>query len=486
MTPLARAQDQASLVRASARNEEVTLAFSSPVIYRAERFNNPARLIVNLYAVESGGAARDLPRLNAPWLKSVRTEPILGDSLRVILFLKDNVVVDVYGVPPADSIILTRSRESGSRSKFVREVRPKEGKPSPSSSSSSNPSNEVTFKEPAVKEPVRETPRPSSPSPAANPSAGEGGIQVTRIDFQHGDDLCRLQLDLSEPVRPQSFLLTTDPKKPRLVLDLPNARIIPTEQTVAVPDNPFVRQLRVGVFEHRGARVVFDLKRTVSYSVTSDKETGQVVLSLGTRSAVGEDVASNPNDRVVETPPTNNGDFGGFPPVLETQALKGRTIVIDAGHGGHDRGTSGHGQVEKHLALDISKRLHALLKNAGVNVVLTRDDDRFLRLPDRPAVANRMGADAFIAVHLNSTGSARNIWSGTETYYHFNDPICKELAQHIQAQLVHAIGLPERGARTDSRIAPRMGFSVLRNAQVPAGLVEVGFRNHPGAPAIAG
>jgi N-acetylmuramoyl-L-alanine amidase len=153
--------------------------------------------------------------------------------------------------------------------------------------------------------------------------------------------------------------------------------------------------------------------------------------------------------------------------------------VIDPGHGGHDSGTRGHGLIEKNVALDISLKLYALLKNAGVNAVLTRSDDRFLELPDRPAIANRLNADAFVAVHLNSTGSVRNVWSGTETYYHFQDPVCKELAQMVQAQLVLAIGLPDRGARSDSIIYRRLGFSVLRNSQVPAILVEVGYLNHP-------
>lgn len=468
--PLALGADQASLVRSSARNEEVTLSFSSPIVYRVERFSKPARLVVSLYSVSSSAASRDIHRLRSPWIKSARSETLLGDSMRVTLYLMDDFQVDVYGVPPTDSIILARNRKtSEAPSRWVHEVQPKEGRPAASSNPAPSNSNPRPFVDPVLNTP---RPTPAAPSAPAKPEE-RFGIQVTRMDFQHSDEECQLHLDLTEPIQPQAFLLLTDPRKPRMVMDLPNARLIPAEQTIAVPENPLVRQLRVGVFEHKGSRVVLDLKRKVGFKITSDKETGRVVLSLSPNGPAGDNPLPWPGE-------DTKGEFGGVAPSLDGTGLEGRTIVIDAGHGGHDSGTSGHGQVEKHLALDISKRLQTLLRNAGGNAVMTRSDDRFLRLPDRPSVANRMGADAFLAIHLNSTGSKRNIWSGTETYYHFQDPICRELAQHIQANLVQAIGLPDRGAKSDTRIAPKSGFSVLRNAKVPAVLIEVGYLNHPG------
>jgi N-acetylmuramoyl-L-alanine amidase len=92
-----------------------------------------------------------------------------------------------------------------------------------------------------------------------------------------------------------------------------------------------------------------------------------------------------------------------------------QTIVIDAGHGGHDPGTSHHGLKEKHLALDIARRLRSALQDAGLTVVMTRDSDEFLPLSRRPGIANRADADLFVSVHINANRSRRV--SGIEVYY---------------------------------------------------------------------
>ena len=92
-----------------------------------------------------------------------------------------------------------------------------------------------------------------------------------------------------------------------------------------------------------------------------------------------------------------------------------RTIVIDAGHGGHDPGTSHFGLKEKHLALDIARALRDRLKKEGLRVVLTREADLFIPLSGRPAIANRLRADLFVSVHINANRNSRV--SGVEVYY---------------------------------------------------------------------
>lgn len=92
-----------------------------------------------------------------------------------------------------------------------------------------------------------------------------------------------------------------------------------------------------------------------------------------------------------------------------------RNIVVDAGHGGHDPGTSHYGLKEKILALDIARRLRTHLQQQGIAVTLTRDSDKFIPLSGRPAIANRMGADLFVSVHINANKSKRV--SGIEVYY---------------------------------------------------------------------
>jgi N-acetylmuramoyl-L-alanine amidase len=97
--------------------------------------------------------------------------------------------------------------------------------------------------------------------------------------------------------------------------------------------------------------------------------------------------------------------------------LKIGRIVVDAGHGGHDSGTLGPGDIqEKDVVLDVALRLGKLLRQRmGSEVIYTRDDDTFIPLEERTAIANKSQADLFISVHANSSSdpTAR----GVETYY---------------------------------------------------------------------
>ncbi|MFZ5442204.1 MAG: N-acetylmuramoyl-L-alanine amidase [Myxococcota bacterium] len=95
--------------------------------------------------------------------------------------------------------------------------------------------------------------------------------------------------------------------------------------------------------------------------------------------------------------------------------LKVRRVVVDAGHGGHDTGAIGpKGTREKDVSLAIAKKLAARLEAAGLEVVLTRDDDTFVKLEDRTRIANRQKGDLFISVHCNAAPS--KTLRGIETY----------------------------------------------------------------------
>jgi N-acetylmuramoyl-L-alanine amidase len=90
-------------------------------------------------------------------------------------------------------------------------------------------------------------------------------------------------------------------------------------------------------------------------------------------------------------------------------------VVIDAGHGGHDSGAVGpDGTQEKTIALSIAKKLSHELTAMGLDVVLTRDDDTFVRLEDRAKIANAAKGDLFISIHCNSAVSHK--LRGIETY----------------------------------------------------------------------
>jgi N-acetylmuramoyl-L-alanine amidase len=109
--------------------------------------------------------------------------------------------------------------------------------------------------------------------------------------------------------------------------------------------------------------------------------------------------------------------------------LSVRRIVLDAGHGGNDPGASSVSLLsEKDVTLDIERRLHALLRANGFEVVVTRPDDRFIPLRDRARLANTSDSDIFVSIHVNSVRDP--ISHGVETYYlgATNDPALTRLA----------------------------------------------------------
>jgi N-acetylmuramoyl-L-alanine amidase len=141
-----------------------------------------------------------------------------------------------------------------------------------------------------------------------------------------------------------------------------------------------------------------------------------------------------------------------------------RTVVIDPGHGGHDRG--GHwGKVyEKHLALDTAVRLEATLKRMGYQTVMTRRSDYFISLPQRVRTGNQYKNAIFVSIHYNYTWKEQV--SGLETFYYSRAG--QTLARYVQSSLV-------RHTRTVDRSAKFSRFYVLRNSKLPAILVEGGF-----------
>jgi N-acetylmuramoyl-L-alanine amidase len=106
-------------------------------------------------------------------------------------------------------------------------------------------------------------------------------------------------------------------------------------------------------------------------------------------------------------------------------------VVLDPGHGGYDGGATGPaGLREKDVTLDVAKRTAPMLSRAGIEAVLTRDDDRFVSLEERAARANQLGADLFVSIHCNAAEShARH---GVETYV--LDTTRDEIAQRVAAR----------------------------------------------------
>jgi N-acetylmuramoyl-L-alanine amidase len=146
------------------------------------------------------------------------------------------------------------------------------------------------------------------------------------------------------------------------------------------------------------------------------------------------------------------------------------TVVIDAGHGGFDRGgIPGQRIPEKTMTLDVARRLQAQLRAAGLRTVMTRSTDDFIPLGQRVAIANSQRDAVFVSIHFNS--ATRRGACGFETYYY--NRRAGSLAAALYSRLVRAWPSEHRGLRT-------RGFYVIRKTHIPAVLCECGFLTNPG------
>jgi N-acetylmuramoyl-L-alanine amidase len=208
--------------------------------------------------------------------------------------------------------------------------------------------------------------------------------------------------------------------------------------------------------------------------------------------------------------PTANGDRS----LIRALGLKIGKIVVDAGHGGHDTGTIGpNGLMEKDLVLDVALKLGKLLEERlGAEVIYTRDDDTFVPLETRTAIANKEQADMFISIHANSSDDASA--RGVETYYlnftssrdalevaarenavseksihELQDLVKKialkekieesrEFAADVQRSLYTGLNAKNPGIR--NRGVKKAPFIVLIGANMPSILAEISFVSNPG------
>jgi N-acetylmuramoyl-L-alanine amidase len=199
--------------------------------------------------------------------------------------------------------------------------------------------------------------------------------------------------------------------------------------------------------------------------------------------------------------------------LIRALGLKIGKIVVDAGHGGHDTGTIGpNGLEEKDLVLDVALKLGKLLEDKlGAEVVYTRDDDTFIPLETRTAIANKEQADLFISIHANSSSDASA--RGVETYYlnftshadalevaarenavseqsihELQDLVKKialkekigesrEFAADVQRSLFTGLSAKSPGVR--NRGVKKAPFVVLIGANMPSILAEIAFVSNP-------
>lgn len=288
---------------------------------------------------------------------------------------------------------------------------------------------------------------------------------------------------------------------------------------------PALGPVREYTVRQRRRRVVIqftlDPDTPLSVAAYPDRSSKHMLVALNYASAVAPVAAAPP----ANLPPSNPLDAPG-PPVVRTsgpppnQSLADGSrwtldcVVLDAGHGGHDRGARGNRVNEKDVNLAVTLRLGKLIEEQlGMQVVYTRTTDRFIDLNERGHIANQQCGKLFISIHANAASSKAH---GSETYFlglHKtntardvmerensvikleDDPsqyqdmsesqlIMQTLTQSTYLQSSeHLAGLIEREfgkkPKRISRGVKQAGFIVLWQASMPAVLVELGFITNP-------
>ncbi|MES2461607.1 MAG: N-acetylmuramoyl-L-alanine amidase [Armatimonadota bacterium] len=271
---------------------------------------------------------------------------------------------------------------------------------------------------------------------------------IKGVTFRHVSDT-QAQLVVEAGRAPE---VRADLSKGRLTIDMVNATLgAAAGDNLNAAKHPFLRGISLVPRGSAAAQLVVDLTRTVTYAVRMSPTGGFVLDLLMPKSAGGR--------------------------------LAGKLVVIDPGHGGSDGGARGtDGSYEKNVTLAISTKLAATLRDMGANVIMTRGNDAFIPVNDRPKIANRAGADFFLSIHADS-GSRNRTVNGSTIYYHMQVGSCKALAQSIVDQLADMGGIRTKGTHSDGmQWGGRFvnGYGVLRGAQMVSVLCETGYMSNPG------
>lgn len=352
----------------------------------------------------------------------------------------------------------------------------------------------------------------------------------------------RVVIDLSQTTEYSSTLLAADPvtnTPPRLFLDLFETLPVGGLPESSVVNDGLLRQIRTGKPEAGRTRVVLDLLSFDNYKIFSLPDPFRIVIdiagdqpkipaatvtTIGSAPAVVTTPAANDPPRPApvsaESSPVSTNvttlpaETIPPPPPPVTPLLPSRRIVIDAGHGGKDPGAIGpSGIQEKDIVLAMAHMLANEVRiNLGWEVVLTRSDDTFIPLEERTAIANKIGADLFLSLHVNASPNAAV--RGIETYYlNFSknekaaavaarengttlrevgdlEQILFDLMAHSKIQessrlasdIQHALidGLSREFGEVKNLGVKQGPFYVLLGANMPSVLVEAAFLSNPG------
>jgi N-acetylmuramoyl-L-alanine amidase len=333
------------------------------------------------------------------------------------------------------------------------------------------------------------------------PSASSQAI-VTGIRYWSGSTHTRIVIDLDQKVAYKDHLLKRDimlKKPPRIYIDLSAATLSPHIKEPIPIETGLLKRVRAGQYTPDTVRVVLDLENVADYKVFHLSDPFRVVIDV-----LGVTPAQIPQKEKASKPP--------LPQPKQTQLFK---IVLDPGHGGGDPGAIGPtGLKEKDVVLKLSKKLRdKIKKKLGWEVVMTREDDRFIPLDERTGIANAENAALFLSIHANACTDRRV--SGIESFVlgtttdkdalrlavkendispkqvsdlqviladlKLNDPHkvipSSRLADSVQSAMVSS--LHKQFGKIRDLGVKQAPFVVLIGAEMPSILVEVSFISNP-------
>lgn len=321
----------------------------------------------------------------------------------------------------------------------------------------------------------------------------------------------KMTLHLSQGV---PFRVFTLPAPPRLVVDFRNVDWSGVQASALLGAATGLTDMRFGNFQPGWSRLVADMSEPMlpqEIGMAINQTTGSAVLSISLTPA--DDVDFNagsgaPEDALWPQPLA--------PQIVAPLADDRFVVAIDPGHGGVDPGAERDDVNEKELMLKIAFELReALVRSGDVDVVLTRESDTFVSLEGRVAIAHRAGADVFLSLHADalSEGGAQGATVYTLSGEASDKATAHLAARHNRADIIAGTdltgsddqvasvlldlarqeteprskalaaslvkGMTEAGGPMNRRPLRNAGFSVLKSADIPSVLVEVGFLSSP-------